>query len=127
MRWLLLIPLGVLSTSLLAGGCDWPAATTTSTGTTVTEAGAECPQTTTCEDCASCALNGPCESVWATCHADPDCSSIDGCVGGCGGDATCQQACYANNPNGVSDYQAAWKCTYCTQCPTVCTGMCTNC
>jgi hypothetical protein len=128
MRWLLLLPLGVVSVSVLGAGCDWPSTASATSGTTVVpEAGAQCPQTTTCQECASCALQGPCESDWAACMADPDCSSIDGCAGACAGNAACIQACEANNPNGMAAYQAAWSCTYCTQCPSICTGLCTAC
>jgi hypothetical protein len=76
--------------------------------------------------CVTCALDGPCSSLWNACSANPACLSLDSCWGGCaGGDTTCQQGCAAQNPAGVSDYQAVNTCVYCRQCSTICAGQCT--
>jgi hypothetical protein len=73
----------------------------------------------------TCALNGPCASLWAACNANPACQSLDGCWGSCaGGDTACQQNCQAANLTGVSDYTAVNQCVYCSQCSSVCVGQC---
>lgn len=112
---------------VLLAGCDWPAAgDTTGSGGGTTDGGSSCAaeNASSCSDCESCDLKGPCESLWATCMASPDCLSIDGCAGGCNGDATCLQGCYAQNPNGQAAYQAAESCVYCQQC--TCSGLCSS-
>jgi hypothetical protein len=121
MRWIALI------TVAFVGACFWP---TTPTGTTGGagggDAGANCPQTS-CDNngCVTCALNGPCASLWNACSANPSCVSLDNCWSSCaGGDTACQQGCAAQNPDAVSTYQAVNQCVYCDQCATICAGLC---
>jgi hypothetical protein len=119
MRWSFLLLL------VFAAACDWPAVTDSSTGGGSTADAGNCAAgNAACTDCQSCAVKGPCEALYSACESDPDCSAIDGCAGGCAGDATCIQTCYANNPNGQAAYQAAGNCIYCEQC--TCTGLCSS-
>ena len=120
MRWSLLLLFA------LAPACDWPPATSTSSGgtTTTPDAGNCAAGNADCAECQSCAVKGPCETLYSACESDQDCAAIDGCAGGCSGDATCIQTCYASNPNGQAAYQAAGNCIYCEQC--TCTGLCSS-
>ncbi len=117
MRWLW-FPL----LSVMLACCVWPAQTDTTSGT---GGSSTCPQTSTCQSCAMCALDSPCATLWATCEANSDCEAIDQCYATCGnGDQTCQANCMTDSPNGASDYTAVNNCVYCTECPTICAGMC---
>ena len=119
MRWSFLLLFA------FTAGCDWPAATDTGTGgDTTADAGNCAAGNAECSACQTCAVNGPCEAAYSACSSDPDCSAIDGCAGGCAGDATCLQNCYAQNPNGQAAYQAAGSCIYCEQC--TCLGLCSS-
>jgi hypothetical protein len=105
--------------------CD----TTSSTGA----AGAGGSATTTvacdgqneCSTCTTCAINGPCATLYSACQQDSDCESIDQCFFTCGSDPTCQQECLDDNPDGVADYQAITTCIDCTQCAKDCVGLTT--
>ncbi len=124
MRWTIAIV-----TAVVTSGCVWPGtgSTTGSSAASSTggsDAGVDC-QAEGCSECLSCAFSSTCESAYSTCEANPDCQSIDGCFEGCSaGDMTCEQGCYATNPNGETDYEAFRNCVYCTACPTACPGVC---
>jgi hypothetical protein len=121
MRWLISILLATIC------GCSLAQSTSTSgTGGSDAGTGAECPQTDSCQDCTSCALAGACLSLANTCNASEDCTTIDQCFEGCSGDTACEQQCYANNPGGEADYMSLLTCVNCQQCPTSCSGLCTN-
>jgi hypothetical protein len=118
MRWVALLSLA------LFGACFWPNAGT-GTGAGGGDAGAKCPELSCQNGCVSCALGGPCSSLWAACNANPACLSIDSCWGSCaGGDTTCQQGCLSASPDGASTYQAVNHCVYCDQCSAICVGQC---
>jgi hypothetical protein len=83
-----------------------------------------CKTTATCADCTTCALNGPCASLYSSCEADPACSGLDQCFGLCAGDPTCKSDCLASNPDGASAYSTLLKCVNCDQCSSQCAGQC---
>jgi hypothetical protein len=124
MRWAAFVLTVVLSLAFSLGGC-WDLASSggdTSTG----GSGTKCSQSDGCAACTSCAEGGPCATLWQTCMGSSDCLAIDACIGqteGCGTNATCTAGCYANNPAGQCDYEAAWNCIQCQQCTDAC-GMC---
>jgi hypothetical protein len=120
MRW----PLFFFVLALPAAACDWPAATDTG-GSATTDAGtSQCAAAnpSSCDDCQSCAENGPCATEVADCNSDPNCQYILSCAVPCGSDATCLQACYAQNSEGETAYEALATCLYCDQC--TCSGLC---
>ena len=55
---------------------------------------------------AEVAAGGCCEASASTCGNNPDCVSVNDCVGACNGDQTCIDNCGATYPNGVADYNA---------------------
>ena len=125
MRWAISILFAAFSIVFvaLAGGCTiGPGASTSSGGTG--GGGTQCPQSGGCQACTACALNSPCAMLYSACQQSAECSAIDQCFGQCGADATCKQNCYANDPNGASDYMAVIHCVDCQQCPTACAGLC---
>jgi hypothetical protein len=77
-----------------------------------------------CGACTSCALAGPCASLYSACENDSDCTTIDVCFEGCNGNSACEQTCFANNPSGAHDYQSLLECVDCAECPTACPGLC---
>lgn len=125
MRWLAL-----LLTAMIAGCSSFPSSSGTTGGggagggTTTTNTNAACGTTTTCGDCVTCALNGPCETLYAACEQDASCSGLDQCYALCGSDTTCQGQCDSANPGGVSAYHAVTQCVYCQQCSKQCAGQC---
>jgi hypothetical protein len=116
--------LAALALSALgACGVFQPASGTAAVGGTgAGGASVDCSTAGTCGDCEACAtaMNGPCFAVFSACETDADCSAIDQCVAL--GDTVAD--CEANNPNGMSAYQAAANCEYCQACPSACPGMC---
>jgi hypothetical protein len=118
MRWTR--PLAALALSALGACGVFQPATGTTTGGTTPDAGTDCATAGNCQDCVSCALDGPCATLYADCEGDSDCAAIDQCVAL--GDT--QADCEANNPNGASAWQAVSSCVYCTSCPNDCPGQC---
>jgi hypothetical protein len=111
--------------ALIAAGCNLLQPDSSSTGAGGT-GGSQCPQTSTCMDCTTCALNGACATLYSTCEQSSDCMAIDTCFNQCGDDASCKQSCFANDPAGMSDYQGVLDCVDCTECPTACAGLCSS-
>lgn len=111
----------ILAAAGLTAGCVVPLENQTSSGS---DGGAKlCDGRNDCNSCASCALNGPCASLFNQCMADADCTGVDQCVGLCGTDAACKDQCYANNPAGAGLYGEVTGCLYCDQCPSDCPGV----
>jgi hypothetical protein len=70
----------------------------------------------TCNAC----LDGSCCTQASACGASADCSTLFNCVQACAqGDATCQNTCATNSPNGVATYNAFIDCMN-TNCTTAC-------
>jgi hypothetical protein len=123
MRWCLL-----LFVVAVASNCNWPTGTTGgAAGGTGGSSGGSCSQTAGCPACSTCALGGPCKSLYDACMANSSCSAIDQCAQGCGGltNKSCvTDNCIPPNPDGVSDWTAVTNCLNCQQCPTACAGLC---
>ncbi|MFT3776203.1 MAG: hypothetical protein QM820_63475 [Minicystis sp.] len=119
MRWLAL-----LLTVTIAGcsSVSLPSGTSGSGGGTTSEPA--CSATSTCSDCVTCALNGPCASLYTACEQDASCSGLDQCYAICGNDKTCQGECDSANLGGVTAYRAVTQCVYCQQCSSECAGQC---
>ncbi len=78
-----------------------------------------------CNDCAQCALDGPCAEALAACENLQACTDLIECLGTCGDDA-CATACGETHAAGVSAYVAVLDCTTCDACPNNCDAA-TNC
>jgi hypothetical protein len=66
-----------------------------------------------------CAVQGPeCADEFAACQADPQCSALMACLGGCA-DAACIQQCFTDYPGGPA-FDALIYCQFCVGCPTIC-------
>ncbi len=78
----------------------------------------ECAGKVTCDDCRTCASNGPCADALASCAANSACVAIDQCITFlCDGTpAECLESCQAQNPSGASAYGAARVCVECDAC-----------
>ena len=113
-----------LIAALIVAGCTVPLTSSTS-GAGGGDAGSTCVQTNGCQNCTACALAGPCAAFQTACDQDSSCQGIDQCYGTCGGVATCQQQCQADNPDGVTDYTNLTNCVDCTECATAC-GLCSS-
>jgi hypothetical protein len=112
MRWFL----ALMAIAVSFGACTLgpPGATGGSGGG---DAGSTCAQEE-CSACLACAAMGPCATLNDACNNDSDCIAIEQCVQF----GTDTQTCYANTPDGVTDYQNFAQCSYCTECPAICTG-----
>jgi|HubBroStandDraft_6_1064221.scaffolds.fasta_scaffold1061432_2 hypothetical protein len=124
MRW----PYPFLALAFSAfGACGifQPATGAAAGGTAGSDAGADtCDTAGDCADCEQCAVNGPCATEYDACQQSSDCVAIDECVSPEIGDTLSD--CEANNPNGVTAYEAAASCEYCTACASACPGMCSE-
>jgi hypothetical protein len=76
---------------------------------------------TDCDECRTCAADGPCKMYFDACFNNPSCQSIDICLGSCGGlPEECFETCRAQNPAGTDDYDAARGCLDCDECDHAC-------
>jgi hypothetical protein len=132
-------PLGLVAGFLFAAGiasaCVLPGSTSSSstgtggsggsTTTSTTSGLVGCDAQSTCDACTQCASKGACATQVSACLSDAVCSGLDQCVGLCGGDNDCKTQCYQQNQAGLSAYNAAYGCLYCTACPHACKGFAT--
>jgi len=89
--------------------------TTTTTSTSVT--GCQ-PLGDACTNC----LADKCNALYCTCYDNPACGSLVACTQACApGDAACNQACFTNNQNGISEAALVNDCGA-TQCGASCPG-----
>lgn len=116
-----------LAIALLTSGCVLPGEETGAGGAgggdAVTGAGGSDVELTACEEssdgcevCAQCAAAGACEELVAACGYDAECSTLDGCLGLCGGEPECADGCYMQYPGAVELHGRAMGCVYCDQC-----------
>lgn len=84
--------------------------------------GASCGERPVCDECRSCAVDGPCADVTAACLADSACVAIDQCMTlACDGtEADCLALCESQNPTGSTAYRAARSCIDCDACALPC-------
>ncbi len=73
-----------------------------------------------CDVCASCAAQGPCAELVRACGVDPLCTTLDSCLGLCGGEPECADGCYMSYPETVDLHSRAMGCVYCDQCSRHC-------
>lgn len=101
-----------------AGGAGGDAAS----GGGGSEGGASCGERPVCDECRSCAVDGPCADVTAACLADSACVAIDQCMTlACDGtEADCLALCESQNPTGSTTYRAARSCIDCEVCAAPC-------
>jgi hypothetical protein len=68
-----------------------------------------------CTDC----LADKCNATYCACYADPACGSLVQCAQACAGNADCNQNCFTNNENGISEAALLNNCaaTQCPSCP----------
>jgi hypothetical protein len=74
----------------------------------------------TCEVCAQCAAAGPCVELVNACGFDAECSTLDQCLGLCGGEPECADGCYMQYSGAVELHGRAMGCVYCDQCASDC-------
>lgn len=117
----------IVAVALALGGCQVPGlgedtgGTGGSDGTGGADVGTECEQTSeTCDVCASCAAQGPCVALIQACGSDPGCTTLDSCLGLCGGEPECADGCYMQYPDAVQLHGEAMGCVYCDQCSRFC-------
>lgn len=73
-----------------------------------------------CDVCATCAAQGPCVELITACGVDAMCSTLDSCLGICGGEPECADGCYMSYPDAVQLHGQAMGCVYCDQCARHC-------
>ncbi len=82
------------------------------------------PPTEDCGQCQAAAESGACGTQDQTCGMNSECIAYINCLQGCGGSASCDQACGTQHPSGVVDYNALVSCICTTACPTECASQC---
>ena len=75
-----------------------------------------------CAQCEVCAAKQACAAELDACQSSSACVAIDECIGFCGADVSCKNACVVNNSQGASRYAAVRACIYCETCPDSCAG-----
>ena len=76
-----------------------------------------------CDNCFTCATDGPCETQYEACGNSQACVAIEDCAANCvsGPDVgTCIDGCVAQHPDGVALWDAQITCIYCQECPNNC-------
>jgi hypothetical protein len=87
---------------------------------------ATCDGTNDCGGCVSCAVDGPCATLWTDCQANVDCRDEALCQQECAvqavGDVTVFNTCVANTCVVPAGFDQLWPC-FCTQtCAADCTA-----
>jgi hypothetical protein len=83
------------------------------------------PLQETCDQCRQGALTGSggaCAPAIQACMSDPACKGLYDCLGACGGNQSCVNACAAKYPGGIGKYNAIFTCSCNTACATECKG-----
>lgn len=83
--------------------------------------GPVCDNTGVCDNCVSCAWNGPCQGYAQACLANPECVAIMQCYQQCN-QPDCTTPCWIPHPAGQADYLAASICVTCDNCYADCDG-----
>ena len=91
------------------------AGSTGSTGSGSTGSGMTCPAGDGCTQC----IATNCAGIWCGCANNPECFALYDCVGDCGNDPDCAQACYTTHSAGLSDAVLVADCA-----ATACDGIC---
>jgi len=80
----------------------------------------QCQGVMGCEQCASCARNGPCTDEANNCNASPPCIDFQSCMLQCGASNDCWNMCAYNHPEGEAPELAWVMCVECRACPGQC-------
>lgn len=114
--------------ALLTSGCVLPGQETGGAGGgDPSGAGGGDVELTDCEErsdgcalCAQCAAAGACAELVNACGYDAECSTLDQCLGLCGGEPECADGCYMQYPGAIELHGRAMGCVYCDQCANDC-------
>jgi len=98
----------------------------TTTSASSTGGGGTCDQSSDCNTCQACAVNGSCSDEADACTGNAECNALLDCFAGCSDDA-CTQACWDAHPGGQAAYDAVAVCILCNECPITCDGAAAGC
>jgi hypothetical protein len=105
------------------GPSTTPTTTTYSSVMSTYGVGPSCDMEADCTACQTCAFDADCSTEASNCGSEPECLSLNDCLGDCApDDDACVQACNDANPNGVDPLGALVDCIYCDACFVTCDG-----